>query len=89
MTDRSYQSPVISQEIGLAVIPEEVQLPSPNTSEDEIVRIPAPRVEEVPEVSGQRCWTARKAQRLEGPGSTGGAGRLFVRSTGLRGKNRA
>jgi hypothetical protein len=42
MTDRSYQSPVVSQVTGLVPIPEEVQLPSPNTSEDEIVRIPPP-----------------------------------------------
>ena len=69
VTDTSYQSPVVSQVTALVPIPEEAQLPSPTTSEDKIVRVLAPRVDaEVPQVSGQRCWTACKAQCSEGPG---------------------
>ena len=53
-TNTSYQPPVISQVATLVPILEEVQLPSPTTSEDKIVQIPPPRaVGTLPPVSGQ------------------------------------
>ena len=86
-TDGSYQTPVTESTTRLILVPEEVQLPSPTSSEEEPIPIPPPRaVTPGREVSGQRCWTSRKFDKAPGAGASG---RFFWRSSGLRGKDRA
>ena len=86
-TDGSYQTPVTELATRLVPVPEDVQLPSPTSSEEEPIPVPAPRATSPGrEVSGQRCWTRRKFDTAPG---TGASGRLFWRSSGLRGKDRA
>ena len=86
-TDGSYQTPVTESVSRLAPVPEDVQLPSPTSSEEEAIPVPPPHATTPGrEVSGQRCWTQRKFDKTPGAGASG---RLFWRSSGLRGKNRA
>ena len=86
-TDGSYQTPVTESVTRLVPVPESVQLPSPTSSEEVPIPIPPPRAPTPGrEVSGQRCWTQRKFDKTPGAGASG---RLFWRSSGLRGKNRA
>ena len=74
-TDGSYQTPVTESVTRLVPVPEEVPIP-----------VPPPRAATPGrEVSGQRCWTQRKFDKTPGAGASG---RLFWRSSGLRGKNR-
>ena len=85
-TDQSYQTPPVEQVTELVLVPEDVQLPSPNSSEEEPIPIPPPRAPTPGRrVSGQRCWTCCKADEASGAG----AARLFRSSTGIRGKARA
>ena len=85
-TDGSYQTPVTESVTRLVPVPEDVQLPSPTSSEEVPVPVPPPRANTPGrEVSGQRCWTRRKFDETPG---TGASGRLFWRSSGLRGKDR-
>ena len=77
-TDQSYQTPPVGQVTVLVPVPEDVQLLSPNTSEDEIVRVPPPRAPTPGrQVGGQHCWTRRKTDLS--PDSR--AARLFRTST--------
>ena len=86
-TNGLYQTPVTESATRLVPVPEEVQLPSPTTSEEEVLPVPPPRATTPGrEVSGQRCWTRRKFNKTPGAGASG---RLFWRSSGLRGKDRA
>ena len=86
-TDGSYQTPVTESVTRLVPVPEDVQLPSPTSSEEEPIPV-LPPCATTPgrEVSGQRCWTRRKFDKTPGAGASG---RLFWRSSGLRGKDRA
>ena len=85
-TDGSYQTPVTESVACLVLVPEDVQLPSPTSSEEVPIPVPPPRVATPGrEVSGQRCWMRRKFDKTPGAGASG---RLFWRSSGLRGKNR-
>ena len=84
-TDQSYQTPPVEQVTALVPVPEDVQLPLPNSSEDEIVRVPPPRAPTPGRpVGGQHCWTHCKADVSPDTG----AARLFRTSTGIRGKAR-
>ena len=57
-TDGSYQTPVTESATRLVPVPEDVQLPSPTSSEDAPLFVPPPRATTPGrEVSGQRCWT--------------------------------
>ena len=86
-TDGSYQTPVTESVTCLVPVPEDVQLPSPTSSEEEPIPIPAPRASTPGrEVSGQRCWTRRKFDKTPGAGASG---RLFWRTSRLRGKGQA
>ena len=86
-TDGSYQTPVTESVTRSVLVPKEVQLPSPTTSEEEVLPVPPPRATTPGcEVSGQRCWTRCKFDKTPGAGASG---RLFWRSSGLRGKDRA
>ena len=86
-TDGSYQTPVTESVTRLIPVPEDVQLPSPTTSEEEPIPIPPPRASTPGrEVSGQRCWTRRKFDKTPGAGASG---RFSWRASGLRGKDRA
>ena len=86
-TDGSYQTPVTESVTRLVPVPEDVQLPSPTSSEE--VPIPIPPLRAVTpgcEVSGQRCWTRRKFDKTPGAGASR---RFFWRASRLRGKDRA
>ena len=84
-TDGSYQTPVTESVTRLVPVPEDVQLPSPTSSEEEALPVPPPRTTTPGrEMSGQRCWTRRKFDKTPGAGASG---RLFWRSSGLRGKD--
>ena len=86
-TNGSYQTPVTESVGRLVPVPEDVQLPSPTSSEEEPIPVPPPRASTPGrEVSGQRCWTQRKFDKTPGAGASG---RLFWRSSGLRGKDHA
>ena len=86
-TDGSYQTPVMESVTQLIPVPEEVQLPSPTSSEEEVLPVPPPRASTPGrEVSGQHCWTRRKFDKTPGAGASR---RFFWRSSGLRGKDRA
>ena len=86
-TDKSYLTPVTESVAPLVPVPEDVQLPSPTSSEEEPIPIPPPRAS-TPDrvVSGQRCWSRCKFDKTPGAGASG---RLFWRSSGLRGKDQA
>ena len=85
-TDQSYQTPPVGQVTTLVPVPEDVQLLSLNSSEEEPIPVPPPRAPTPGhQVRGQRCWTRRKADEALGAG----AARLFRSSTGIRGKARA
>ena len=80
-TDGSYQTPVTESVTHLVPVPEDVQLPSPTTSEEEVIPVPPPRATTLGrEVSGQRCWTCRKFDKTPGAGASG---RLFWHSSRL------
>ena len=82
-TNQSYQTPPVEQVTKLILVPEDVQLPLPNSSEEEAIPIPPPRAPTPGrQVSSQRCWTRHKADEASGSG----AARLFRSSTGIRGK---
>ena len=84
-TDGSYQTPVTESVTRLIPVPEDVQLPSPTSSEEEPIPVPPPHATTPGhEVSGQRCWTRRKFDKTLGAGASG---RLFWRASGLRGKD--
>ena len=84
-TDGSYQTPVTESVTRLVPVPEDVQLPSPTSSEEVPIPVPPPRAPTPGrEVSGQRCWTRHKFDKTPGAGASG---RLFWRSSGLRGKD--
>ena len=69
-TDGSYQTPVTESVTRLVPVPEEVQLPSPTTSEEEPIPVPPPRAPTPGcEVSGQCCWTRRKFDKTPGAGA--------------------
>ena len=86
-TDGSYQTPVTESVTRLVPVPEDVQLPSPTSSEEVPIPVPPPRASTPGhEVSGQRCWTRRKFDKAPGSGASG---RFFWRSSRLRGKDRA
>ena len=86
-TDGSYQTPVTESVTRLVPVPEDVQLPSPTSSEEAPLPIPPPRATTPGrEVSGQRCWTRHKFDKTPGAGASG---RFFWRSSGLRGKDHA
>ena len=86
-TDSSYQTPVTESVTRLVPVPEDVQLLSPTSFEEEAIPVPPPRgVTPGREVSGQRCWTRRKFDKTPGAGASG---RFFWHSSGLRGKDRA
>ena len=60
-TDASDQTSPVESVTCLVPVPEEVQLPSPMSSEDAPIPIPPPRASTPGrEVSGQRCWTCHK-----------------------------
>ena len=85
-TDQSYQTPPVEQVTELVPVPEDVQLLSPNSSEEEAIPIPPPRAPTPGrQVGGQRCWTRHKTDEASGSG----AARLFQSSTRIRGKARA
>ena len=85
-TDGSYQTPVTESVTHLIPVPEDVQLPSPTSSEEEVIPIPPPRATTPGrEVSSQRCWSRRKFDKTPGAGASG---RFFWRASGLQGKDR-
>ena len=84
-TDQSYHTPQVEGEGCLVPVPEDVQLLSPTSSEEVAVPILPPRATTPGrEVSGQQCWTRCKVDQAPGSGASG---RLFWRSSGLRGTN--
>ena len=86
-TNGSYQTPVTESTTRLVPVPEEVQLPSLTSSEEEAIPIPPScAVTLNREVSGQRCWTRRKFDKTPGAGASG---RYFWCASGLRGKDQA
>ena len=67
----------------LVPVPEDVQLPSPNSSEEEAIPVPPPRAPTPGRrVGGQRCWTCRKTDEASGSG----APRLFQSSPEYEGR---
>ena len=86
-TDGSYQTPVTESVTRLVPVLEDVQLPSPTSSKDVPIPVPAPcATTPGREVSGQRCWTRQKFDKAPGAGASG---RFLWRASGLRGKDRA
>ena len=86
-TDGSYQTPVTESVTRLVPVPEDVQLPSPTSSEEVPIPVPLPHaVTPGHEVSGQRCWSCRKFDKAPGAGASR---RFFWHASGLRGKDRA
>ena len=86
-TDGSYQTPVTESVTCLVPVPEDVQLPSPTSSEEEAIPVPPPHATTPGcEVSGQRCWTQRKVDKTPGAEASG---QLFWCASGLRGEDRA
>ena len=70
-TDGSYQTPVTELVTRLVPVPEDVQLPSPTSSEEEAIPIPPPRATTPGrDVSGQRCWTRCKFDKTPGAGAS-------------------
>ena len=60
-TDGLYQTPVTESVTRLVPVPEDVQLPSPTSSEEVPIMVPPPcATTPGREVSGQCCWTRRK-----------------------------
>ena len=86
-TDGSYQTPVTESVTRLVPVPEDVQLPSPTSSEEVPIPIPPPRATTPGrEVSGQRCWTQRKFDKTPGAEASR---RFFWHASGLQGKDQA
>ena len=84
-TNWSYRTPPVEEVTHLIPVPEDVQLPSPTSSEEPPIPIPPPHATTPGhEVSGQRCWTCRKVDQAPG---TGASRQLFWCSSGLRGKD--
>ena len=87
LTDRSYQTPPVEAVTQLVPIPEEVQLPSPTSSEEVVLPAPPPCATSPGRVvSGQCCWTSCKVDPSSGSRASS---QFFWRSSGLRGKDRA
>ena len=85
-TNGSYQTPPVEGVTTLIPVPEDMQLPSPTSSEEVTIPVPPPRATTPGRaVSGQHCWTCRKFDKTPGAGASG---RLFWHSSGLRGKDR-
>ena len=80
-------APVTKLVTRLVPVPEEIQLPSPTSSEEEAIPVP-PLHATTPghEVSGQRCWMHRKFDKTPGAGASS---RFFWCSSGLPGQGRA
>ena len=71
-TDGSYQTPVTESVTRLVPVPEDMQLPSPTSSEEEAIPIPPPCAVTLGRaVSGQHCWTRRKFDKTPGAGASG------------------
>ena len=86
-TDQLYRTPPVEETSHLVPIPEDVQLPSPTSSEEVAVPIPPPRATSPGRVvSGQHCWTHCKVDLSPGSGASS---RFFWHSSGLQGKDRA
>ena len=84
-TDGSYQTPVTESVTRLIPVPKDVQLPSPTSSEEEVIPILPPRaITPGREVSGQRCWTHRKFDKTPGAGASR---RFFWHASRLQGKD--
>ena len=79
-TDQSYQTPPVEQVTELVPVPEDIQLPSPNSSEEEAIPILPPHaLTPGHQVGGQHCWTRCKTDEASGSG----AARLLQSSTGI------
>ena len=86
-TDGSYQTPITESVTCPVPVPEDVQLPSPTSSSEEVIPVPPLRATTPGrEVSGQRCWTRHKFDKTPGAGASS---RFFWHASGLRGSNRA
>ena len=84
-TDGSYQAHLVKSVTHLVLIPKEVQLLFPMSSEEVLIPILPPRATTPGRVvSGQHAWTCRKTNLAPGSGASG---RLFWRASGLRGKD--
>ena len=82
-TNQSYQTPPVEQVTALVLVPEDVQLLSPNSSEQEAIPVPLPRVPTPGcPIGGQHCWTHYKADTARGLG----AARLFQSSLEYKGR---
>ena len=80
-TDQSYQTPPVEQVTELVPVPEDIQLPLLNSSEEEALPVLPPHaLTPGCRVGGQRCWTRRKADESSGAG----AACLFRSSTRIR-----
>ena len=80
-TDGSYQTPVTESVTRSVPAPEDMQLPSLTSSEEEVLPVlPLRATTPGREVSGQRCWTRRKFDKTPGAGASG---RFFWRTSGL------
>ena len=85
-TDQSYRTPPVEPVTKLVPVPEDVRLPSPNSSEEEAIPILPPHAPTPGHpVCGPCCWTRRKTDEASGSG----AARLFRSSTRIRGKAHA
>ena len=84
-TDQSYRTPPVKSVTRLVPVPEEVQLPSPTSSEEITIPVPPPRATTLGRVvSGQRCWTRHKVDPAPGAGASRC---LFWHSSGIQGKD--
>ena len=83
-TYQLYQTPPVEVVTALVLVPEDIQLPSPSTTKDEIVCPVLPPCAPSPshQVSSQHCWMRHKADH-PGPSGAGTSGRLFSSSTAL------
>ena len=72
VTDQLYCTPPVEEEGRLVPVPEEVQLPSPMSSEEAPILVPLPHATTpAREVSHQRCWTRCKVDLAPGAGASG------------------
>ena len=62
--DQSYQTLPTGQVMELVPVPEDIQLLSPNSSEEEVLWVPPPRTPTSGrQVGGQHCWTRHKTDK--------------------------
>ena len=81
ITNQSYCMPPVEEVTRLVLIPEDMQLLSPTSSEEVVIPVPPPHATTLGrEVSGQHCWTRCKTDQLPGAGA---GGHLFWHSSGL------